>query len=197
VLADLTESRAAANDAALTEIERLAVLIPAAPALADRMGLVDELSRRHARYRELLGRSERVGDPRSAMAAVAPVIDEARRRVESGDWWEGLAAVALCAPLTDELFGALAADAPDVESADDGAVDESPAQEPALWVVRQLRAATDGDPVLAARIAMWGRRLVGEAIVLAREFGGERYAELADRMAANHARRLTELGLAD
>ena len=32
--------------------------------------------------------------------------------------------------------------------------------------------------------------------MLAREFGGERYPELADKLAVSHARRLEDLGLA-
>jgi hypothetical protein len=202
VLADLTESRAAATYAALTEIERLAALIPAAPALADRMAVADVLSQRYGRYRELLEELEGGRDPQSGMVQAAPAIDEARRRVEPGDWWEGLAAVALCAPLTDELFGALlGADAaafddpaPTDEASEASADDAVDAA--ARWATRRLRAALDGDPVLAARIALWGRRLVGEAIVLCREFGGERFPELADSLAANHLRRLTGLGLA-
>jgi hypothetical protein len=239
VLADLTESRAAATYAALTEIERLAALIPAAPALADRMAVADVISQRYGRYRELLEELEGGRGRQSAMAQAAPAIDEARRRVEPGDWWEGLAAVALCAPLTDELFGALlggdavvfdgAAASDEADALDDAELTDEASEVPAdavaspglvladavsadgasadavvdavlvdgaaRWAAQRLHAALDGDPVLAARIAMWGRRLVGEAIVLCREFGGERYPELADRLAANHVLRLAGLGL--
>jgi hypothetical protein len=184
VLADLTESRAAAVYAALTELERLAALIPAAPGLADRMAVADVISARHARYRELLDTFGDVHDLRPEMAEAAPALDEARRRVATEEWWEGLAAAALCAPLTDELFSALL-------DHDDEPVEVVP------WASHRLRAALGGDPTLTARIALWGRRLIGEAIVLCREFGGERYTELADRLAASHARRLTELGLVD
>ena len=235
MLADLTESRAAATYAALTEIERLAALIPAAPALADRMAVADVISQRYGRYRELLEELEGHRGRQSAMAQAAPAIDEARRRVEPGDWWEGLAAVALCAPLTDELFGALLGGdavvfdgAPafdEAEALDEAELTDEASEVPAdavaspdlalaraasadavveavlvdgaaRWAAQRLHAAIDGDPVLAARIALWGRRLVGEAIVLCREFGGERYPELADRLAANHVLRLAGLGLA-
>lgn len=212
MLLDLTKSRAAATYAALTELERLAALIPAAPALADRMAVADQLSQRHRQYRELLEELEGGRDPEPGMTQAAPAVDEARRRVEPGDWWEGLAAVALCTPLTDELFGALLAGAEVAsdESDESGAPHETAAADdpiatdeasdatsdvPVHWASERLRAAIEADSVLAARIALWGRRLVGETIVLAREFGGERYPELADRLAANHLRRLTELGV--
>jgi hypothetical protein len=212
VLVDLTKSRAAAAYAALSEFERLAALIPAAPSLADRMALADQLSQRHRQYRDLLEELEDGRDPEPGMAQAAPAVDEARRRVEPGDWWEGLAAVALCAPLSDELFGALPAGAAAVpdEPNDTTAADAVPdtasdtgsdtgsdtASDVAVhWASERLRAAIEADPVLAARIALWGRRLVGETIVLAREFGGERYSELADLLAANHLQRLTGLGV--
>jgi tRNA-(MS[2]IO[6]A)-hydroxylase (MiaE)-like len=194
VLADLTESRAAAVYAALAEFERLAELVPSAPGLDDRMALAEAMADRQSRYRSLLDAFGGADELMRGMTAAAPALDGARRRVESSDWWEGVAAAALCAPLTDELFGAL------LGGDDDGhelGLGQSAAVEIAAWAQQRLRTAIDRDPVLAARIAMWGRRLLGEAIVLCREFGGERYAELADRLAASHARRLTALGPAE
>ena len=216
MLADLTESRAAAAYAALVEIERLAALLAFAPALTDRMALAEVIAQRHARFRGVLDRLAAQG-PQPELVSAAPALDDARRRVEPGDWWEGLAAVALFAPLTDELFAALTGGDADVGGdVGDAARDDADARADAgagaapggvvatahaaldaaaLWAVERLRAAIGEDPVLAARMALWGRRLVGEAIVLARVFGGERYRELADRLATRHAHRLDELGL--
>ena len=187
MLPDLTESPAAAAAyAALAEFERLAALPALAPSLADRMAVAEVIAQRHERYRELLGRLGPVDELEPGMTAAAPPIDDARRRVESADWWEALTAAALCAALTDELFDALAGAQLDAPAATDTSQ---------VWATERLRTALAEDSVLAARIAMWCRRLVGEAIVLAREFAGERYPELADRLAASHARRLTDLGL--
>ncbi len=220
MLADLTKSPAtAAVYAALAEFERLAALLPLAPGLADRMAVAEVIAKRHERYRDLLARVGSVEGERGGMTAVAAPIDDARRRVESTDWWEALATVALSTPLTDELFELLLDEQSDSDAsagdggsaanagedagpaADDdaggGAAADAGGTDPAAWAMRRLQAALDEDPVLSARVAMWGRRLLGEAIVLAREFGGERYPGLADRLAANHARRLGELGLAD
>jgi hypothetical protein len=208
VLAELTDSRAAAAYAALVEVERLAALLVSASELADRITLAGVIAQRHARFRDVLDRYA-VHDPQQGMASAAPPLDDARRRVESGDWWEGLAVVALSAPLTDELFAALTgddtsvddtADVPDTDTDVDpgiGIDNAYTASDPAArWAATRLRAAIGNDPILAARLALWGRRLVGEAIVLARVFGGERYRELAETLAARHARRLEELGLA-
>lgn len=219
VLADLTETRAAAAYAALVEIERLAALLVSAPDLTDRIALADMIAQRHARFRDVLLRYA-AHDPSEGMASAAPALDDARRRVESMDWWEGLAAVALSTPLTDELFAALADDgasgrpvsadagpaapaAPAQDSPElappvleDAALADAAADSATRWAADQLRSAIGEDPVLAARLALWGRRLVGESIALARVFGGERYRELAEQLATSHARRLGELGLA-
>jgi hypothetical protein len=199
VLPDLTESRAgAAAYAALAEFERLTALLPLAPGLADRMAVAEVIAQRYARYRELLERAGAAGDPQPAMAAAAPAIEDALRRVESEDWWQALAAAVFGGALTDELFEIMLGDQvgaaePEQDGAASAGVEAKAAD---AWAAQRLRAALAEDPVLAARIAMWGRRLVGEAIVLAREFGGERYPELADRLAASHARRLEDFGLA-
>jgi len=199
VLPDLTESRAgAAAYAALAEFERLTALLPLAPGLADRMAVAEVIAQRYARYRELLERAGAAGDPQPAMAAAAPAIEDALRRVESEDWWQALAAAVFGGALTEELFEIMLGDqAGAAEPEQDGAASAGVEAKAAdAWAAQRLRAALAEDPVLAARIAMWGRRLVGEAIVLAREFGGERYPELADRLAASHARRLEDFGLA-
>lgn len=199
MLPDLTESRAgAAAYAALAEFERLTALLPLAPGLADRMAVAEVIAQRYARYRELLERAGAAGDPQPAMAAAAPAIEDALRRVESEDWWQALAAAVFGGALTDELFEIMLGDqAGAAEPEQDGAASAGVEAKAAdAWAAQRLRAALAEDPVLAARIAMWGRRLVGEAIVLAREFGGERYPELADRLAASHARRLEDFGLA-
>jgi hypothetical protein len=190
VQADLTEScAAAAVYAAFAEFERLAALLPLAPSLSDRMAVAQLITHRHAHYRGLVERVQEVSDPQAGagMAAVAAPIDEARRRVESTDWWEALTAVALCGPLTDELFGFLVGSAQRAAAEVDGV---------AAWAMQRVRSAVDQDPVLAARLAMWARRLVGEAIVLTRQFGGNRFPELADRLAEAHSSRLAALGLA-
>ena len=201
MLADLTETRAAAAYAALVEIERLAALVASAPGLNDRITLAEMIAQRHARFRDVLQRYA-AHDASEGMASAAPALDDARRRVESADWWEGLAVVALSAPLTDELFAALAGGDVSSRPGSDGSGPAGPALDDAgpdsatRWAADRLRAAIGEDPVLAARLMLWGRRLVGESIVLARVFGGERYRELAEQLATSHARRLDELGLA-
>ena len=79
----------------------------------------------------------------------------------------------------------------------------------------RVRAAIDNDPKLAGRLALWGRRLVGEALSQAQRVAAERDAlaallvggvdrpgaDLAEvgrmfaRLTENHTRRMAKLGL--
>lgn len=78
-------------------------------------------------------------------------------------------------------------------------------------VIAVLRPATDADPALAARLALWGRRVAGEALgvvqptlaamtaSVARGSGGQELGELTapalSAISTGHARRMERLGL--
>jgi hypothetical protein len=84
------------------------------------------------------------------------------------------------------------------------------------FIVERVRSAIEADPRLAGRLALWGRRLVGEALSQAQRVAAERDAlstllvggvdrpgtDLAEigrmlaRLTDNHARRMAALGLA-
>ena len=83
------------------------------------------------------------------------------------------------------------------------------------FAVDRVRAAIDQDPKLAGRLALWGRRLVGEALSQAQRVAAERDAlaallvggmsrrgaDLAEvgrmfaRLTENHTKRMASLGL--
>jgi hypothetical protein len=78
--------------------------------------------------------------------------------------------------------------------------------------VAHVRAATESDPAVAGRLALWGRRLVGEALVQAQRVAVDRDAlarmivggigdlskvgELLARLTQRHSERMEALGLA-
>ena len=84
------------------------------------------------------------------------------------------------------------------------------------YVVRAVRQAIAEDPRIGGRLALWGRRLVGEALTQAQRVGVERDAlasllvgapgrpgaDLAElgrmfaRLTDEHTRRMSRLGLA-
>jgi len=85
----------------------------------------------------------------------------------------------------------------------------------AEFVVREVRGAIDADPRVAGRLALWGRRLVGEALSQAQRVAADRDAllsliigsidrpgaDLAElvrmfgRLTEEHSRRMGLLGL--
>ncbi|HEV3173497.1 MAG TPA: ferritin-like fold-containing protein [Actinocrinis sp.] len=176
---------AAAAYAALAELERVNELTASAPDLSERMAIADAAARRYAVYRAALAKLGGEA-PNETMARVTGAIDDARLRTRTAEWWEGVAAASLSTSLSDELFAAV--------TREDG--DKTDAAGPS-WADRRLDGAVRSDPVLAARLSLWSRRLVGEAIVLAREFGGDLYPEIAAQLASEHARRMAALGLSE
>jgi hypothetical protein len=71
-------------------------------------------------------------------------------------------------------------------------------------LVEQLQAAIDSNPRLASRLAMWGRRLVGDTLLIARaslaphpdtEKDEERLEPVFTEVIAAHTRRMDVLGL--
>jgi tRNA-(MS[2]IO[6]A)-hydroxylase (MiaE)-like len=180
-LRSVTEVTGAGAYAALLEFERITRMIPIAPELPDRIELAGVAAGRQTAFQAALDRS-------GPVEATFPQLDEAMRRTEPRDWWEGLIAVCLWSPLLREVF---ATDfAADLSAGEDL---PGPLGIDAAWAESRLRPAVEGDPTLAARLLLQGRRLVGAAIVLAREFSGDRYPEQAERLAEAHTRRLRAL----
>ena len=69
-------------------------------------------------------------------------------------------------------------------------------------LVSELRSAIDASPRLASRLAMWGRRLVGDTMLVARsalQQGGqlpeEKIEPVFTELIAAHTRRMDTLGL--
>jgi hypothetical protein len=81
----------------------------------------------------------------------------------------------------------------------------------AEFAVAHVRSATEADPTLAGRLALWGRRLVGEALVQAQRVAVDRddlarlvvggvgdlvaVGELLARLTQRHSERMDRLGL--
>lgn len=147
-----------------------------------------------------------------AMAGYSEALGDFDRRTPPGDWWERLVrtyvAYGVLGDLQRELSRAVGADGrPMLEDviADSGYED---------FVVAMLGPVVASDAQLSARLALWGRRVVGEALgiaqrVLAEHPGlwafaareadaepeGDDAGWLRRQLSAGHARRLDRLGL--
>ncbi|KQO84225.1 hypothetical protein ASF17_01440 [Frigoribacterium sp. Leaf263] len=154
------------------------------------------------RHRGLTAEIERSGgDPAASMEPHVAAIDEFRRRTTGSTWHETMLAHHVCAGLLDDVFVRLAAGL----SADhrDRIVSVLEAGDDAETVAEILSASIEADPRLASRLALWGRRLVGDTLLVARaaisasheSADDERLEPVFTELIAAHTRRMDALGL--
>jgi hypothetical protein len=199
----------------LSAFERLADDAKLAPTVRDKveMGAMASLefghvTRLHDRLREL------GADPFDAMAPFQAAIDQFHAHTAPADWYEGLVKAyvgdGLAADFYREIAAYLDADTRDliVASLDDAGQ--------ADFAVRHIRGAIAADPRLGGRLALWGRRLMGEALTQAQRVAAERDAlsallaggvdrpgldlaaigRMFTRITERHNARMAQLGLA-
>ncbi|AEG43610.1 ferritin-like fold-containing protein [Isoptericola variabilis] len=137
-------------------------------------------------------------------------------RTQPGSWWEGLLKGAVGHGVAADLCTTLARGLPDGDAAAVLAVVEDATR--ADTTLRLLTDAAARDDVLASRLALWGRRVVGEALTLVQALL-TRHPRLADlarsaapgdapaaagdvpswllaALTAEHTRRMDRIGLA-
>ncbi|MEN2742199.1 ferritin-like fold-containing protein [Microbacterium sp. X-17] len=182
-----TLSRVAADTDALAAKE--VVSGAAGLALSKHQGIVAEIRRR--------------GDePAEVMRPFAEEIEGFRALLVGSDWRETLLAALMTGGLLDDFFIRLAGGLPgDVGPRIAQLLGSDSGQEGLLEV---LRAEIAGDPQLGSRLAMWGRRLVGDTLLVARSalhLSGNRAADeeriepIFTELIAAHTRRMDALGL--
>ena len=144
-----------------------------APSLADKAALAGMAAAEFGHFRLLCDQLSALGaQPEQAMLPFAPALDAFHARTAPADWLEGLvkayvgdgiaadfyrAVAELVNPQTRDLVLRVLADTGHAE-----------------FVIARVRAAIATDPHLAGRLALWARRLVGEALAQA-------YRVVADR----------------
>ena len=182
-----TLSRVAADTDALGAKE--VVSGAAGLALSKHQGIVAEIRRR--------------GDaPADVMRPFAEEIEGFRALLVGSDWRETLLAALMTGGLLDDFFIRLAGGLPgDVGPRIQQLLGSDSGQEALLDVLRGEIAA---DPQLGSRLAMWGRRLVGDTLLVARSalhLSGNRAADeeriepIFTELIAAHTRRMDALGL--
>jgi hypothetical protein len=185
-----------------------------APSLRDQVEMCGMASLEFAHVARLHERLEQLGvDPFDAMAPFESAIDLFHAHTAPADWYEGLIKAyvgdGMAADFYREIAAYLDADTRDliVASLEDSGQ--------AIFAVRHIRQAIVEDPKLAGRLALWGRRLMGEALTQAQRVAAERDALTAllaggidrpgldlaaigrmfTRITERHAERMAELGL--
>lgn len=183
------QTLARALDTAPTLEARLALTRPAEVALARYHTLVRELERRDAQ-------------PALVMARFSDGIDGFRQNTLGRDWYETVVTAYITGGFLDDFFLRLA------EGLRDGHAPRAIAvlggETGAEQLLDLLRLAIDADPPLASRLALWGRRLVGDTMLVARAVlvaSSDRASDEAQiepvftELIAAHTRRMDALGL--
>lgn len=155
------------------------------------------------KQRGLVAEIERLGlEPGTLMQPFAPAIDQFRSSTHGADWFENLVTCYVTAGFLDEFFVRLAEGLPkDVGARVTALLDtDSGGGE----LAGSIRAAIDSDPQLASRLAMWGRRLLGDTMLVARgalvasanhASDEARIEPVFTELIASHTRRMDSLGL--
>ncbi|MCZ2859615.1 ferritin-like fold-containing protein [Blastococcus sp. VKM Ac-2987] len=149
--------------AELTAFDRLAEDARMAPTLTGRAALARMAAAEIGHYAQLSARLTELGvDPAAAMAPFVSALDTFHESTRPSTWLEGLVKAYVGDGLATDFYREIAGFLPEpdrglvLEVLDDtGHAD---------FAVREVRAAIAADRAVAGRLALWGRRLVGEAM---------------------------------
>jgi hypothetical protein len=199
----------------ITAFERLAEDAKMAPSLDDKAALAAMAVAEFHHFERLREHITALGvDPADAMEPFVTPLDEFHRHTAPADWLEGLVKAYVGDGIAADFYREVAVH---LDPASRALVEEVLADTGhADFVVETVRAAIDHDPRVAGRLALWGRRLMGEALSQAQRVAAERDAlsallvgglavpgfDLAEigrmftRLTEAHTQRMAALGLA-
>jgi len=196
--------------AELTAFDRLAEDARMAPTLAGRAALARMAAAEIGHHVRLTDRLTELGvDPAGAMAPFVSALDAFHEGTRPSTWLEGLVKAYVGDGLATDFYREIAELLPEPDRAlvlevlaDTGH---------AGFAVREVRAAIAADRRVAGRLALWGRRLVGEAITQSQAVIAEHdrladlimtgmgdlsgVARLIERITDAHTQRMKALGL--
>ncbi len=198
--------------ASLTAFFRLADDAALALALADKTALAEMAVAEFGHYQLLRSRlEESAADPEAAMQPFVAPVDAFHARTAPSDWLEGLVKAYVGDGIAADFYRTVAhvlepktRDLVLTVLADTGHAE---------FVIVRVRAAVEADPRVAGRLALWARRLVGEALGQAQRVAAEReplarllvggdadqlgnIGRMFARLTDEHAARMAALGLA-
>ncbi len=196
----------------LSAFERLAADAQYAPSLAERAVLGRMAVAEFGHYEAMCARLNEMGmDPELAMAPYQRMVDAFHERTRPVDWHESLMKAYVVEAITEEFYAAMSErlDEPTHEAiakvrTSDGQLAE---------LTSMLKKMLAEDPRLASRLALWGRRLVGEALTQVQRIGAKHsflvglrpdatpaqaaadLSVILSTLTRNHSKRMSKLGL--
>ncbi len=192
--------------------ERLVSEAALAPSLSQRVRIADiavgELGHFHLLRDRLL---ELGADPDEAMSAFLEPLERYHRMTAPSDWLEGLVKAYVGDSISEDFYREVGA----VLDSETAALVLEVCSElgKTTVVIEEVRAAIARDPRLAGRLALWGRRLLGEMLSQAQSVAAQHdglaglilsesvssqidLLGLVERLTTAHVERMTALGLA-
>jgi len=187
----------------LTVFEDLARTVTLAPTTQAKAVLAEATAASLARHAAVMAELTALGeDAGAAMEQHRAVVDRFQRLTQGGDWVEAALTCHLAGGFLDGLFAALAEGLPAELAA---RVRDAYRTRPAdAGLVELLSAAMAENPRLAPRLALWGRRILGDTLLVARDAlslgrgdarDEERVEPVFSELIAEHTRRMDALGL--
>ncbi|MFC5908475.1 ferritin-like fold-containing protein [Streptacidiphilus monticola] len=199
----------------LSAFERLAEDAKMAPTLEDKAALAGMAAAEFHHYELLHARLRQIGaDPTESMQPFAEPLESFHRMTAPADWPESLVKAYVGDSIAADFYREVA-----VRLDDDtrelvlGVMADTGHAE---FAVAKVRSAIEAQPKIAGRLALWGRRLMGEALSQAQRVVAERDAlsnlliggvevrgfdlvevgKMFNRITEAHTRRMAALGLA-
>lgn len=195
----------------LTAFFRLSEDAALAISLPDKAALAEMAVAEFGHFQLLRGRiDEMEADPQAVMRPFVAAVDAFHARTAPADWLEGLVKAYVGDGIAEDFYRTVAQvldpanrDLVLTVLADTGHSE---------FVIARVREAIELDPRVAGRLALWARRILGEALgqaqrvaaerePLARLLAGDRASQLGDigrmfaQLADAHAARMASLGL--
>jgi hypothetical protein len=162
----------------LTAFERLASDAQLAPSVADKVALATMANAEFGHFRQLRDHLVARGvDPGEAMAPFVEPLDTFHDSTQPSDWYEGLIKAYVGDGMATDFYREVSTYVTDDETraliqsvlADTGQ---------AAFAVARVQEIIAEEPSVGGRLALWARRLVGEALIQAQVVAVERDALL-------------------
>ncbi|MER7501882.1 ferritin-like fold-containing protein [Nonomuraea pusilla] len=144
-----------------------------APSLGDRAALSELAVAEYSHFRLLRDRLAELGaDPEQAMAPFVAALDAWHARTKPSDWLQALVKAYVGDAIALDFYREAARhlDPEIAKLVDEVLVDEGRSE----FAVARVRALVEAEPPAGGRVALWARRLVGEALSQAQQVAAAR-----------------------
>lgn len=198
----------------LTAFERIAEDAKLAPTLPDKAQLASLAVVEFQHFERLRGRLTELGaEPTDAMAPFRAAVDGFHAHTAPSTWLEGLVKAYVGDGIATDFYLEIAEYVDPDTRALVAEVSENAGH--VEFIVDRVRRGIEADPKVSGRLALWGRRLVGEALSQAQRVAAERdvlttfiagavdrpgmdlaaIGRMFARLTENHTQRMQALGL--